>query len=326
MQRNTDNSSYNCARVKVRTVSWSCSISYVSMSPRVTRWKLFFFWAVAKMLESHGVRCRQQRQEDGRNGERERMQGVSSCSGHRKAPPMAPGSTHMVTWPAGSAGHPGGQKSIGEDRVRARLLFTVKSIGWRFNLWLTAGAWRVCRQVGIHVLTLVMSDSRPPGTSVHGILQARTLEWVAISSSRGSSPPRIKPESHVSCVAGRFFMAASPGKPQTEPCLLFSHSVMSDSLWPHGYRLPGSLVHGIPRARILEWVAISSSKQNLYNANVHTSGASVPMITKSQCSQECFPWKWQLTPIFLPGKYRGQSRLAGYSPWGLKESDTTEHS
>ena len=33
-------------------------------------------------------------------------------------------------------------------------------------------------------------DCSPPGPSVHGILQARTLEWVAISLSRGSSPPR----------------------------------------------------------------------------------------------------------------------------------------
>ena len=33
-------------------------------------------------------------------------------------------------------------------------------------------------------------DYSPPGSSVHGILQARILEWVAISSSRGSSPPR----------------------------------------------------------------------------------------------------------------------------------------
>jgi len=33
-------------------------------------------------------------------------------------------------------------------------------------------------------------DCSPPGSSVHGILQARILEWVAISSSGGSSPPR----------------------------------------------------------------------------------------------------------------------------------------
>ena len=30
------------------------------------------------------------------------------------------------------------------------------------------------------------------------------------------------------------------------------------------------------------------------------------------------------TPVFLPGKYHGQQSLVGYSPWGHKESDTTE--
>ena len=38
----------------------------------------------------------------------------------------------------------------------------------------------------------------PPGSSVHGILQAGILEWVAISSSRGSSPPRDR--THISCL------------------------------------------------------------------------------------------------------------------------------
>ena len=38
------------------------------------------------------------------------------------------------------------------------------------------------------------------------------------------------------------------------------------------------------------------------------------------------PWrrKWQPTPVFLPGESHGQKSLAGYSPWGRKESDTTE--
>ena len=41
---------------------------------------------------------------------------------------------------------------------------------------------------------------------------------------------------------------------------------------------------------------------------------------------ERFPWrrKWQPTPVFLPGKSHGQRSLAGYSPWGHKESGTTE--
>ena len=39
------------------------------------------------------------------------------------------------------------------------------------------------------------------------------------------------------------------------------------------------------------------------------------------------PWsrKWQPTPIFLLSKSHGQRSLAGYSPWGHKELDTTEH-
>ena len=38
------------------------------------------------------------------------------------------------------------------------------------------------------------------------------------------------------------------------------------------------------------------------------------------------PWrrKCQLTPVFLPGKSNGWRSLAGYSPWGCKELDTTE--
>ena len=40
-------------------------------------------------------------------------------------------------------------------------------------------------------------DCSPPGSSVHGIFQARTLEWVTISFSRGSSWPRN--HTHISC-------------------------------------------------------------------------------------------------------------------------------
>ena len=38
------------------------------------------------------------------------------------------------------------------------------------------------------------------------------------------------------------------------------------------------------------------------------------------------PWrrKWQPTPVLLPGESHGQRSLAGYSPWGRKESDPTE--
>ena len=48
-------------------------------------------------------------------------------------------------------------------------------------------------------------DCSPSGSSVHGILQARILEWVAILFSMGSSWPRD--QTQVSCIAGRFFTA-----------------------------------------------------------------------------------------------------------------------
>ena len=38
------------------------------------------------------------------------------------------------------------------------------------------------------------------------------------------------------------------------------------------------------------------------------------------------PWRreWLPTPVFFPGEFHGQRRLAGYSPWSSKETDTTE--
>ena len=62
----------------------------------------------------------------------------------------------------------------------------------------------------------VMSDSlwphdcSPPGSSVHGILQARILELVVIPFSRGSF--RLGGWTQVSCIAGRFFTVWPPGK------------------------------------------------------------------------------------------------------------------
>ena len=47
-------------------------------------------------------------------------------------------------------------------------------------------------------------DCSPPGSSVHGILQTRILEWIAISFSRGSSWPKYRIQ--ISCIAGGFFI------------------------------------------------------------------------------------------------------------------------
>ena len=54
-------------------------------------------------------------------------------------------------------------------------------------------------------------DCSPQGSSVHGILQARILEWVAMPPSRGSSPPRDRTQV---CLAGGFFITEPPRKPR----------------------------------------------------------------------------------------------------------------
>ena len=68
-------------------------------------------------------------------------------------------------------------------------------------------------------------DCSLPGSSIHGIFQVSVLEWVAISFSKGSSQPRDLTQ--VSCIANRCFTIWATSSVQ------FSHSVMSDSLWPH---------------------------------------------------------------------------------------------
>ena len=54
-------------------------------------------------------------------------------------------------------------------------------------------------------------DCSSPGSSVHGILQVRILEWVAMPSSRGFSQPRGRTQ--VSCIAGDSSPSEPPGKP-----------------------------------------------------------------------------------------------------------------
>ena len=73
-------------------------------------------------------------------------------------------------------------------------------------------------------------DGSPPGSPIPGILQARTLEWVAISFSNAWKWK----------VKGKFL----------------SHVWLSD---PMDCSLPGSSVHGIFQARVLEWGAIAFS-------------------------------------------------------------------
>ena len=83
-------------------------------------------------------------------------------------------------------------------------------------------------------------DSSPPGSIIPGILQARTLEWVAISFSNAWKW-KVKVKS---------FIAAAAAK-SLQPCPTLCDPIESSP--------PGSAVPGILQARTLEWVAISFS-------------------------------------------------------------------
>ena len=75
-------------------------------------------------------------------------------------------------------------------------------------------------------------DCSPPGSSIHGILQARILEWVAIPFFRGSSWPRDW--IHVSWIANSFFTFWTTRETQWK--WKGSCSVVSDSSGPHGLK------------------------------------------------------------------------------------------
>ena len=141
-------------------------------------------------------------------------------------------------------------------------------------------------------------------SSVHGILQARILEWVAISSPRGSSRPGDRTHAS-SCIAGRFFITAPPGK---SVCT----SYLCQSLGP----LPGNLFQ-------------PSKERNYPQALVAQMVKSLPVRQKT--------WVWSLgkeDPL-KKGMVNHSSILACripqteepgrlYSPWDQKQSDTTE--
>ena len=92
-------------------------------------------------------------------------------------------------------------------------------------------------------------DGSPPGSPVPGILQARTLEWVAIS-----------------------FSSAWKWKVKVKS-IAQSYRILSD---PMDCSLPGSSVHGIFQARVLEWGAIAFSELVLGKSYlIHRAGCLI---------------------------------------------------
>ena len=81
-------------------------------------------------------------------------------------------------------------------------------------LLLLPGKWTLKVKFAQLCLTLWDPMERSqPGSSAHGIVQARTLEWVAVPIPRGSSQSRD--QTQVFCTAGRSLPSELPGKPQT---------------------------------------------------------------------------------------------------------------
>ena len=125
-------------------------------------------------------------------------------------------------------------------------------------------------------------DCSLPGSSVHGILQARILEWVAVSSSRGSFQPRDWTRiSYVSLHWQAVSLPLTPpGKPRIQSFENFSANTDQQYLQvccavlrlvtqscltlcdPKDCSPPGFSVHGDSPVRKLEWAAMPSSRRS----------------------------------------------------------------
>ena len=137
-------------------------------------------------------------------------------------------------------------------------------------------------------------DCSPPDSSVHGILQARILEWIAISFSRVSSQPRN--QTRVSCLAGRFFTNWGKEslftlnipfncqvKMQVQPSLGICGGLIPRPPL-HPYQKPGIfealLEHGV--IYILPSDSASSVSAGVRNCGSGTAGSAIADSTKRQ--------------------------------------------
>ena len=115
----------------------------------------------------------------------------------------------------------------------------------RSSLLLPGFSLYICLCVLSCVWLCDLLDCTPPGSSLHGILQARILEWVAIPFSRGSSWPRDPTQ--VSHISGRFFTiwAIREAPPQLHLFKFGSVQLLSHVwlLQPHDCSMPCFSVH-----------------------------------------------------------------------------------
>ena len=193
-------------------------------------------------------------------------------------------------------------------------------------------------------------DCGLPGSSFHGILQARVPEWVAISFSRGSSWPRDRTQ--VSGIPGRRFNLWATREAlhnhlmnelSTEVCRWYQeHQCFKWCKMFYRSTNVCKIFHvlhamGCPRQKqYIErhgylWMRNHDSCEEL--KEVQSPWWLRQWRIHLQCKRSGYdPWivktlwrrEWLPTPVFLPGEFHGQRSLASYNPWGHKESNMTE--
>ena len=149
-------------------------------------------------------------------------------------------------------------------------------------------------------------DCSPPGSSTHGIFQARTLEWGAISFFRRSS--RLGDWIHISCTGGWILHHWATWEAHYFKC-------SSVYMWRRQWHPNSSTL-----AWKIPWMEEPGGLQSTGSLRVgHNWATSLSLFTFMHWRR-----KWQPTPVFLPGESQGRGSLVGCRLWGRTESDTTE--
>ena len=165
-----------------------------------------------------------------------------------------------------------------------------------------------------------------PGSSVHGILQARIPEWVAISFSRGTSLP--KNWTQVSRIAGRWFTdTGATQEAQTSPDILYNPCPSSRIRHFSKETRFLLLENGIGSQDLAAWYTIVWINTLFIHPSIYgylgcfLEKAMAPHSSTLACR---VPWmeepgrlftvrhwrrKWQPTPVYLPGESQGGGSL-----------------
>ena len=143
--------------------------------------------------------------------------------------------------------------------------------------------WTLCNPI----------DGSPPGSPVSGILQARTLEWVAISFSNDNNCDNLSFQKYHHTIHIYIYIY-----------------IMEKAVAPHSSTL----------AWKIQWTEEPGGLQSMGSRRVgHDWAISLSLFTFMHWGR-----RWQPTPVFLPGESQGRGSLVGCRLWGRTESDTTE--